>query len=512
MTTPTDIEQGWPDGSTPQRVDPAAAEWLEPDPLDDPVTAPRAPFPTEHMPTVFRDMIRAVASNKQVPEDLPALLGLSCVAVLAGPRAAINRGNGWVEPLNLYTCVAMDSGTGKTPAEKDVIKAIKRIQKNMTAGYREWADREVDRLDMERSGAALKGKDGAAEANRIEDEIKRLKDTRDTAHPRLLYGSDTTIETLAIKMAENGDHAGIIDSEGEFFDLLAGRYSNGTPNIGLALKAYDADWYDTNRVTRATKPLHRAILTLGLGTQPSALAEVSRDKTMVGRGLLNRFLFAVPHSLLGTREDEGTWYDHEAMAAWSDQLARIAEIKVPAPDIDEDDFPMLELMPEALQRHKEFRAWIEKRLPDGGELGDMPGWAAKHTGRVLRIAGLLHLIAGKGVDDKVRERSMFAATKVAEWAIPHARIVFGYDGASVDEGTERCHQVLAWIRFAQPEEFVSRDACRGVRKSWVSAVSMVEVLDELAGKGWLRQVTRRDKSNRVKVAYLPHPSLIGGAQ
>lgn len=502
-----DLERGFPPGSSRDRADAESAAWPDPEPLEDPIAAPPASFPTDQMPPVLRDMIRAVAGNKQVPEDLPALLGLAAAAVLAGPRVAISRGNGWVEPLNLYTCVGMESGAGKTPAEKDVTRALHRIQKKLIADHHEKTASEIDQLDLRRAEAGLK----AADANRIEDDIKRLETLRDFGYPRLLFGSDTTVEVLSAKMSDNGDHAGIMDAEGEFFSILAGRYSNGTPNIGLVLKAYDGDWYDSNRITRTTKPLHRAILTLGLGAQPTVLAEVAKSRAMVERGLLARFLLAVPESLLGTRKDEGTPYDRGAMMAWDEALQRIGDLEVPPSDTD--DFPVLHLSPGARQRHAAFRNWIEPRLAaNGGDLSDMPGWAAKHTGRVLRISGLLHLLAGYDPRDPVSDRSMFAAVKVAEWAIPHARIVFGYDGpGSADDSAKRCREVLEWIRSAGDKEFVSRECRRGVRKTWVTAASMLEVLDELIEKGWLRQVERRDKSNRIKAAYVPHPSLLDGA-
>jgi replicative DNA helicase len=485
--------------------------WPDPDPLDDPTTAPVAPFPTDHMPPIFRNMIRAVAANKQVPEDLPALLGLGATSTLAGPRIGITRGRGWTEPLNTYSCVGMESGTGKTPAEKDVTAPLRRIQKRLAVDYRDWVDQQIDRLDLARSNTnLLRGREGATEANRVEDDIRDLKKNRDTGHPRLLFGSDITIETLPVRMADNGDAAAIVDSEGEFFGILSGRYSNGVPNLGIALKAYDGDWYDVNRLSRTAKPLSRAILTLALGTQPRVLAEVAKSAAMVERGLLARFLLAVPTSLLGTRDPEGADYDTDAMDAWADALEKIAQIPIPPPD--EEPFPALRLAADAHRQHVAFCAWLEPRLGSSGDLGDMPGWAAKHRGRVLRIAGLLHLLAGRGVDELVSGHAMSAAVEVGRWAIPHARLVFGFNAVSLDEDAERCLQVVNWIKRDRPELFTAREARRAVRKSWVNAASMVEVLAELVARGWLRDRQFQDKAHRVNVGYSPHPLLIEGGE
>jgi hypothetical protein len=77
----------------------------EPEPIG--LSGQPGAFPTGSLPPAFRRMVRAVAGNKQVPEELPAMLGLSAAAILAGPRVAISRGHGWVEPLTLYTVTAI---------------------------------------------------------------------------------------------------------------------------------------------------------------------------------------------------------------------------------------------------------------------------------------------------------------------------------------------------------------------------------------------------------------------
>ena len=113
--------------------------WEDPDPIG--TAATPGGFPTGVLPPAFRNMVTAVAANKQVPEDLPAMLGLSAAAILAAPRVAISRGHGWVEPLALYTVTAMDSGTGKSPAEKDVTRPLRKIHRRIRA---EWDERLND--------------------------------------------------------------------------------------------------------------------------------------------------------------------------------------------------------------------------------------------------------------------------------------------------------------------------------------------------------------------------------
>lgn len=479
--------------------------WEDPEPIG--VTEAPSAFPTNSLPPAFRRMVQAVASNKQVPEDLPAMLGLSAASILAAPRVAISRGHGWIEPLAVYTVTAMESGTGKSPAEKDVTRPLRKIHKRVQAAWNEALDDKLFDLENERSKLALSAK------KEDRDLEKRIEELKAEPAPRVLFGSDTTVEALASMMALNGGAGGIMDGEGEFFGILSGRYSNQVPNLGLALKAYDGDFYEVGRVGRQQRDMDRAVLSLGLAVQPAVLLDAAKSRSMRERGLLARFLIAVPENILGSRQPEGAPYDAEAMALWEAALEHIAAIPVADPTADE--FPMLSLSPQARKLHIEFVAWMEPRLhPDDGELGDLPGWASKHNGRVLRIAGLLHLLSGKGLADEVGEKPMRAAIDWARWAIPHAVTAFGWDGPPGEASTADCRAILAAIRRKNMCDWVKlRDFHRAVKnQAWVKqggATAVLQAVEQLVEMRWLQTSARLDGSGRESVFYMPHPSLLG---
>ncbi len=479
-------------------------EWEDPAPLG--MTDEPGAFPTDCLPPAFRGMVRAVAGNKQVPEELPAMMGLSAIGTLAQCRVAISRGHGWVEPLNTYTVTAMPSGSGKTPAEKDVTRPLRKIHKRVRSEYNDVLTGKLDELEVERSRLALKNsKDAEKEIDRQIDELKEQPE------PRVLFGSDTTVEALASLMAVNGGHAGIMDGEGEFFGILSGRYSGQIPNLGLALKAYDGDYYEVGRIGRKQRDMERAVLSLGLAVQPAVLMDAAKSVAMRERGLLARFLIAVPPSLLGTRAPEGTPYDHEAMALWEAALEHIAAM--PIPDPEGEDFPTLRLSELARKLHVEFKAWLEPRLhPDDGELGDLPGWASKHNGRVLRIAGMLHLVSGLGLEDEVSEQAMRSAIRIGRWAIPHAVAAFGWDAAPGEVSEGNCRAVIAAIRRRNITGWhTQREYHRAVKnQAWVKqggAVAVLKVLEALVESRWLMTATKTDGTGKDVVMYRPHPSL-----
>lgn len=501
-----------------QRVDLAEkdlARWSTPVPLGLSSSTP-TPFPTLALPPVMRDMVRAVARSKQVPEDLPAVLGLAAVSTLVAPYLQIQRGTGWSEPLNLYGAVVMDSGTGKTPAERDVMRPIWKIEKRIREEHIARIDSQIDELDTTRPTTIASNPKVRTEANRIEDKIKALEDSKRRL-PDLVTGSDITIETLSSQMSRQGGAASIIDSEGEFFGILSGRYSGGTPNLGVTLKAYDADRYRVRRIGREQDDIERAVLTLGLCVQPIVLQDAVKSPAMVERGLMARFLFAWPATLLGTRAEHGAPYDRDAMEAWGQALVDLYEQtrRLPAPAEDGEP-PALVLSELALKRHVEFCGLVERRLhPDDGDLGNMPGWAAKHKGRALRLAGLLHLISGQfGRSEQftweVGDEAMRAAVDICMWAINHALRVFGAAGNSVEAEDQRCADLLVWIRKARPETFRTRDVQRGCRKKWITeegVTALVAALDRLQDDGWIATELARDRGGHAITVYRPNPML-----
>lgn len=495
--------EGWdrhePDDEPPPN-DPAEAT---------PQRTPAAPvsrlstFPTHVLPPAYRDMVRAVAGNKQVPAELPALFGLAAIATVTARYVQISRNAGWTEPLNVYTAVIMDVGTGKTPAEKDVSQPLWAIEKRLRRDHAALIDSQIDQLATEARGAAA-GR--ASAANKVEDKLKALEDDRDTP-PDLLLGSDTTPEKIAEHMSRNDGAGAILDSEGEFFPMLSGRYNNGVPNIGVVLKAYDADRYKVGRISRKQGDIDRAVLTLGVAIQPVVMDDAVRNKAMLERGLLARFLYGIPPSLLGTRTDEGEPYDFEAMKAWNEAIIGLHDY-VSCLGREGDELPTLRLAARARAQHVRFCGWIERRLhPEDGDLGNMPGWAAKHKARALRIAGLLHLVGGGLVDQPVAEATMLASIDVCRWAVGHAMQVFNAGGV-VAEQDARCGHVMAWVCERGAEPFTVRDATRGVRKKWVTeggANAMLEILIVLCEEGHLISTAEKNRAGRDRTVYRPHP-------
>ena len=86
-----------------------------------------------------------------------------------------------------------------------------------------------------------------------------------------LWAQDVTPEKLGALMVENAEAMSLISDEGGLFDILAGRYSNGVPNLDLFLQSHAGAPVRVDRNSRASVVLESPALTLILSPQPEVL-------------------------------------------------------------------------------------------------------------------------------------------------------------------------------------------------------------------------------------------------
>jgi hypothetical protein len=201
------------------------------------------------------------------------------------------------------------------------------------------------------------------------------------AKPQLL-ADGTTAETVTSRMAEQGGRIAVMSAEG---DIFAGRYS-GKPNMGVFLNGHAGDRLKVDRQTREEYIEHPA-LTMGLCAQPQVLDDIGGQDGFKGRGLLSRFLYSVPESLVGRRKIEPDPIPEPVRETYRrnvlDLTLFLAEWTDPA---------LIQLTPEAVAALKAFQARVEPMLEArGGIMGQIGDWGGKLVGATARVAALLHL-------------------------------------------------------------------------------------------------------------------------
>ena len=82
---------------------------------------------------------------------------------------------------------------------------------------------------------------------------------------------DITPEKLGQTLAENGERLAIVSDEGGVFDIMAGRYSNGVPNLDVYLQSHAGGAVRVDRGNRPPVMMNHPALTIALSPQPDVL-------------------------------------------------------------------------------------------------------------------------------------------------------------------------------------------------------------------------------------------------
>jgi hypothetical protein len=132
----------------------APSDWLVPTPIGEHLLPP---IPAGVLPSWLGEHATAVAAATETPIELPAMMDLAAISTCTAGKFAVSPEDGYTEPTNTWTIVAMQSGNRKTAVAKESTEPITL-----------W---EVQ------SGAALKPKIEQIESRRktLEERIKKLR-------------------------------------------------------------------------------------------------------------------------------------------------------------------------------------------------------------------------------------------------------------------------------------------------------------------------------------------------
>lgn len=484
--------------------------WREPIPLG---PEPPADLPSDALPFPLREQVESVAAFTQTPTGLPLTVGLAAVSTAVAGKAEIEVRGGWREPLNQYLAAVLDPANRKSPVEKEMTVTLREYEREaareLGPKHRAALDRkEALEKRLSRAQKAVAKADTAQEEGQalsdLEDARHRLEELEVPTPPRLLT-DDVTPEALGRIMAENAGRAAIISSEGDVLRIFAGRYSStGDPTLDIIKKAWSGDPVRVDRVGRDGVHLPRPSLTVGLTVQPTLLRTLGNREVLAGEGVLARFLWMAPPSLIGDRLTGADVPEPDEMArAEYDRLLRnLLDLEPAGMDEACEWTPhVLELTPEAQDLFYTWESKVEGMLADGGNLAPIRSWGGKLVGTTARLAGVLHVVERAGrkanpVAAPVSGEAMERAVCLARSFVPHARHVLAGE-VGMDEGVQLARYVLRRIREAD-DELTVRDVWQLTRgKAKIDETADVEdVLARLEAHRLVRVVERSSTGGR----------------
>jgi replicative DNA helicase len=458
-------------------------------------------FPTDTLPDWLRDYVEATAIETQTPPDLAALVTLSVVSATCAGVVAVEVRDHWVEPLNIFTVVAMDPGNRKSPvfnaalapfvfAEK--LTNYERAPQIIAATTRH----EAARQRLKEAETALKKAPHEDQARRQEEVERCARELVDIKIPPACrrLADDITPEKVASLLAEQDGRLAIMSAEGDLFDMLAGRYSaGGISNFGVLLKGHSGDPVRVDRIGRASEYVERPALTVCLTVQPEVIRGLHRHPEFRGRGLLARFFYALPESLMGRREIRPPVASTLVRSTYAHAIEKLAAIPVERDEAENVQLHELTLSNAARGVLSGFERWLEPQLAPFGELAHMTDWAGKLAGGVVRVAGLLHMATHWRVsspapwDLPIDETTVSNAIQIGRYLIAHAQAAYTLMGA--DPEVERAKIVLAWVTAGQKTHFTVRELYQGTRGRFKRVAELAPALSILVDHGFIREAT-----------------------
>lgn len=492
-------------------------EWPEPVALGGYGRLPE--FPSGVLPEWVDEMVAALAESSQTPRDLAGMVALGVLAVPVAGRVRVSvtipaGAEIWSEPVNIWTAVALGPANMKS-----------HVLTTLSDPFTEWERFQADELGPVIAAAQtrravaekayaravdLAGKaEGALDVEETAAEAEAARQKLDDAVvpvlPRLV-ADDATPEALTSLLAEQGGRLAVVSAEGATFSIMAGRYSRGEPNLEVFLQGHPGDPLRVDRKGRPSEHIPSPALTLVLAIQPDVLRSVGERREFRGRGLLARFLYAVPVSLVGARNvTDPAPVPVEVRNRYRSRLRALIEHYAQA-----DDVKVLHLDPDAYRHFIEYRKRLEPRLGPAGDLHHIGDWGGKLHGAVIRLAGIITCARNKQAET-VDLESMTAAMSIADYLVPHALAAHDVMGADGLIGGAR--HVLGWVRRHAAEtkakRFTRRDVHQANRARFPKVADLDPVLDLLTEYGWIAPEERHvgPQGGRPSPAYAISPHI-----
>lgn len=464
------------------------------------------PWPDDVFPGTIQEFVTALSASTETPPELSAMMVLAAMSAAVQGKYRVRVKQDYFEPVNIWTCAALPPGSRKTAVQNAAtapLTAWEKVQKDIAEPAIKQAKAD-DATIRERIGQLRKqaGKTDGAEFEQFKKQIADLEaDLPEIPTAPQVWAQDVTPENLGTIMADNNERMAVLSDESGIFDILAGRYSGGVPNLDLFLQGHAGSPVRVNRGSRPPIFMQSPTLTLGLSPQPDVLRGLTDNKSFRGRGLLGRFLYALPSSNLGYRTLDTRPMLPDCRARYEGILTAMLNHEM-ASDGDGNPCPqILKVSGDALQAWQSFAHRVEAGMREGGTYAHLTDWAGKFPGAVARIAALLHIARhalARPWEKEISLEDMSAALRMAETLSAHALVVFDLMGA--DPALDGARVVLRWIEREGKAEFTFRD-CHYIHKTrYKRAAELEPIIDVLIERHFIR-------SRVEKVAHRPSRKL-----
>ncbi|MBM7608630.1 hydrogenase maturation factor [Lysinibacillus composti] len=482
-------------------------EWGEPIELDNKILPI---FNVEIFPDWLKHYIEAVAEETQTPLDAAAMNSIAILSTTIDSKFEIQaNGSKWIESLNTYTVIALESSERKTAVYKAFLNPITEYQdkeKERLASI--IIEEEVERNTISKKIEYLKQlyskEEDQEKSTVIMNDIKQLaKEVKEETNPLTkepkLYSNDITPESIAEVMSVNNERLSILSDEGaEVYQMMAGRYSNKV-NLEIYLKAFSGGNVRVDRASGKSISLNNPKLTIGIYIQPSVFQEL--PISFSERGLTQRFLYSIPKSLVGSRKPNPDKIPKEIENLFKTNINRLLNLKV-------ESLISLKFDDEAQIYLFKMLKEIEIMLGNKDNNSAYRNWLGKLCGQIIRVAGLLHIAENIKMNDiprKINLETLLKADSMRDYFIQHAECAFGIirENENLDDVKYILNKITTFDRFKGQKKIVYQDLWQLVKRRFSKSRELKRVLHFLEEMNYIKL----EKDGR-KLIILVNPRII----
>ena len=441
-------------------------------------------FPVECLPPALGEYVKSVSDNIQVSVDMAAVSALAVCAICVQRKFIINPKPGWIEPLNLYAVIVAKPSERKSPVMKSMTRYIyEYIKAENNRRAPEIETYKTQRTMLENAIESImkaKTKDEKSKLKSIMEKKRELWEL-EPVRPMRLIADDVTPEALTSLLADNGGKMAVISAEGGIFETMSGMYNNKV-NIDAVLKAYSGDYIQVDRKGRQSESIEYPALTILLFIQFLVLNNIMENDTFRGRGMLARFLYSIPQSVVGNRNYNTKAVDPDVKRGYENLLYSLLSIP------DQSRPEVIYLSDEASDLSMDFFNELEPRLI--GDLEEIEEWAGKYHGQVMRIAGIIHCcIHGENATNEPVSGDTFQnAITIGKYFLEHAKAAFQIMGLGESPDVKDAKYILKRFESTGKTEMSKRDLhqlCKD-KKRFEQSEYMEPILQLLIDHGYIR--------------------------
>lgn len=443
-------------------------------------------FPIEALPPVISCYVQAVSKHTQTAPDMAGTISLGVLAVCLQGKYRIEGSPGYYEPLSLYTVVIAEPGERKSSVMNAMTKPLYDYEEEYNATHaKDMRANRLERAKLEQQIQFCEEKLKKKDDDSIFDRLIMLQNSLDEKpelRPLRLLADDASVEALTSLLACNNGRIGVISAEGGVFDNLRGRYSQ-VQSIDVWLKGHCGDPIMVDRLGRSAERISHPHLSAVLAIQPYVLGEIMGNEKFSGRGLLARFLYSSPQSLIGKRQFVSPEIPEQAREDYKLLLYRLLGFQPAEIQTLQLSHGAQSIMNAHFSEHEQFLV---------GEGQAISEWANKYIGAVLRIAGILHV--AKETDSlQVSDATIMQAISIGQYFLEHSK--YAYSLAGNDTTIKGARFILNRIKEKQIHRIKKWELGKECRsKLFKNAEDLMPALMLLEQRGYIRLINPEEKS------------------